>query len=183
MKRKYPVWWFMLLAGVALILIGVYALFEPWNTFIYLIKYTGIALVASSALLILYATLSKSAPGEGKWLITESIIDLLFAVILIFNPFLTAIAFPLLIGWWIMLRGLTKLLLVVWVGRSLHARIVILIIGIMSVAFGLLIVIYPFQRSSGISTAMSAFSLVMGTMYVYDAIRFKNRQAVLLGVI
>jgi len=173
----------MLIAGIILIFIGISALVEPWLTFINVIKYAGFALLLSGIFVIIHAITIKSIAGEAKWLIMEGGLDLVFGLTLILNPLLTVIAFPLLIGCWILLRGIIKIVASLTLSRLIKAWVFIFTIGIISAGFGLLMICLPFGRRNEIGLTMSIFSILMGVLYVYDAFRFRKMEDTIIAII
>jgi uncharacterized membrane protein HdeD (DUF308 family) len=58
--------------------------------------------------------------------------------------------------------------------RQIRGWIFILIAGLISITFGLLIICYPMKRASGITVFIGFFALIMGILYVFDAVRFRK---------
>lgn len=173
-KVSYSSWWLLLIAGTILIFIGAFGIIQPWNTFVYLVKYLGFALLLSSLLLFIHAVLTKTLRSERRWLIADGLIDMILAVMLIFNPLLTVIAFPLLIGSWLVIRGIIKILHYAFVSKAVFGSISILAVGIISLLSGILIMMLPNDQGYGLSIALSVLALLGGGLYIFDAIRYKR---------
>ena len=182
-RHKYTSWLWLLFAGIILIGIGVYAILQPVNMFLYFIKYTGYTLVVSSLFLLMHALTVKSVKGESKWLMAEGLTDLVFAAVLILNPFLATVAFPLLIGTWVLIRGMVKLFHFVYLSRRFQGRQYILMAGVLSLVAGFVIVLLPSTRIIEISYGMSVFAFISGALYIFDAIKFKNNEAMLAAMV
>ena len=105
------------------------------------------------------------------------------AVLLIFNPFLTVIAFPLLIGSWIVVRGVIKILHYTFVSRAVIGSGSILVIGVISLLSGILIMILPNDQGHGLSTALSILALLGGGLYIFDAIRYKKFERTIVALL
>jgi uncharacterized membrane protein HdeD (DUF308 family) len=171
--KNIKLWWLLTLAGGTLLAIGIFCLVSPLNAYIFLVHYAGLTLLLNGILLIIVSYTSTGNVKEKKWLLVESVLDILFAVCLLFNPFMSFIAFPFLIGPWMIGKGFLKTLAALKL-RQIHGLIFIFIAGFLSIVFGLLVMYYPLKRAYGITIFLGSFALVMGCLYVFDSIRYKN---------
>jgi uncharacterized membrane protein HdeD (DUF308 family) len=181
-KKKYSSWRWLLAAGIILICISIYAFWKPSGMFLYFIKYTGYALIVSSFFLLIHAFTSPSK-SEVKWLVCEGVIDLAVACILIFNPFLAVVAFPLLIACWVLTRAVIKLLHFISLSKVVNGRYYVLTAGILSGVVGIVILILPSKMIEQVSYGMSLFTLVTGVLYIVDAIKFKRNETMLAAIV
>jgi uncharacterized membrane protein HdeD (DUF308 family) len=182
-KKKYRSWWWLFVAGIILVAIGIYAIVKPASMFLYLIKYTGYALVLSTFFLLVHAFTSVTSKGEFKLLICEALTDLPFALILIFNPFLATVAFPLVIGSWILIRGIIKVFYFIFLSRVVRGRHYVLTVGVLSIIAGSIILLLPPARINDVSYGISVFALLIGGLYIFDAFKLKNNESVLTALI
>lgn len=182
-RIKYSSWWLLLFAGTILILIGVSGFIKPWSTFLYLVKYLGFALLLSSIFLFVHALSTKTLKAERKWLMLEGLADLTLASLLIFNPFLAIIAFPLLIGSWIILRGVIKILHYTFISRAVFGSGSILVVGIISLFSGILIMLLPTDKTQGVSNAFCILALLSGGLYIFDAIRYRKFERTIVALL
>lgn len=173
-KNNIKTWWLLLVAGIFLLAIGIYALISPFHTFINLITYSGVALFLNGIFLVIIASANVSFEKEKKWLIAESMIDFVFGIMLIFNPLLSFIVFPLLIGPWIFCIGILKVAAAIVLRKVVHGWLFILVAGILSIFFGWLIVYNPIPKASGITMVLGAFGITMGALNIFDAFRFRK---------
>jgi len=182
-SKKYSSWWLLLVAGTMLILIGVFAIIQPWDTFVYLVKYLGFVLLLSSVFLFIHAFAIKILRGEAKWLITEALADLTLASVLVLNPFLAIVAFNLLIGIWIIVRGVIKILHYAFIQKAVYGADSILVVGLISIVAGMLIIMFPTVKVDGVGYAICIFALLSGGLYIFNAIRFKKFENTLVALL
>jgi uncharacterized membrane protein HdeD (DUF308 family) len=166
-------WWLLTIAGGLLISLGIFSLLSPLHAYIFMVHYSGLALLFNGLILLIVSLKSTSALEEKEWLLAEGGLDIFFAVCLLFNPFLTFIAFTLLIGPWMIGKGILKTIAVLKI-RQIRGGIFILLAGLLSVIFGLLIIFYPLEKANGITIFIGLFTLIMGVLYVFDSIRFRK---------
>jgi uncharacterized membrane protein HdeD (DUF308 family) len=172
MKRS-NYWWLLTLAGGILLALGIFCLISSLNAYIFLVRYTGFTLLLNGIILIFVAYKSSSALNEKEWLLAEAVLDILFAACLLFNPFMTFVAFSLLIGPWMIGKGILKTLASIRL-KQIRGWIFILMAGLLSIVFGLLIIFYPLKKANGITVFVGFFALIMGSLYLFDSIRFRK---------
>jgi len=166
-------WWLLTIAGGILIAIGVFCMLSPLRAYVFLSHYSGLALLVNGILLMVVSYYHSGTFKEKEWLLAESVLDILFAACLLFNPFMTFIAFAILIGPWMIGKGILKMLAAIRL-KLIRGRIFIFLAGLLSVVFGLLIIFYPLAKASGITIFLGLFALIMGTLYVFDSIRYRK---------
>ena len=135
--------------------------------------YSGLALLLNGILLMMVAYKSAAPLKEKKWLLAESVLDILFAACLLFNPFMTFLAFALLIGPWMIGKGILKAI-AACILNHISGRVFIFLAGLVSIIFGLLIIFYPLEKANGITILLGSFALIIGVLYVFDSIRYRK---------
>jgi len=185
MDTLYPVapsnlstkWWLITVAGILLISLGVYCLVSALGAYILFIRYAGIALLLNGILLFIVAWYAPSTLKEKKWLLAEAVLDFIFAMFLLFNPFMSFITFPFLIGPWMVGKGMIKIVAAFSV--KIPGTPYVFIAGALSVVFGALIMYHPMDREDAITIFLGLFGIIMGTVYIFDSIRFRHHSATL----
>lgn len=157
---------------------GILSLLYPLQAFLNAVAYTGAILLVNAVLLLLLGY-THSYKREKYWLIIESVVDMVFAATLLFNPLLTFIILPLVIGNWMFVVGILKILAALSVRKRIREWPVILFTGIVVLAFGMLISYYPTEKASGSIKLFGLFCLLLGLLNVFDALRFKRAPAAL----
>lgn len=182
-KVRFRSWWLLLIAGIILIFIGFFGIIQPWNTFLYLVKYLGFALMLGSLVLFVHAFSTKILKGERRWLIAEGLTDMVLAILFVFNPFLSVVAFPLLIGSWLAVRGVIKILHYAFISRAVPGSVAILVVGIISILSGIFIMILPNDPGHGLGITLGILALLAGGLYVFDAIRYKRSEDTIIALL
>jgi uncharacterized membrane protein HdeD (DUF308 family) len=166
-------WWLLTIAGGILILLGIFCLVSPLNAYIFFVHYSGITLALNGILLITVSYSGESSYKEKEWLFAESILDFFFAICLLFNPLMTFITFPFLIGPWMIGKGILKTLASFRL-KNIKGRFIIFTGGILSILFGSAIMYNPLDRGVGVTLFLGFYCLVMGSLYVFESLQFKK---------
>ena len=181
--KKYSTVWLLVIAGMVFISIGIFCYMNPLNAYVNLVKFSGVILLINGLVLQLASSYAHlSFKKEKQSMRIESIVDFGFGILLIFNPFLTFIVYPLLIGSWILLVGINKIIVSLLVKKYVSGWSFILIIGILSCVAAIVIIYMPLHQAADITKIIGAFCVLMGLILIFDAIRFRrmNRSVNLL---
>jgi uncharacterized membrane protein HdeD (DUF308 family) len=98
-------WWLVLLKGIILIVLAIYIFRHPVNALVGLTFYIGLGLLFTGAFLIITSLLQQKTVENWGWRLGEGIIDVIFAIVLLTNPNMSAAIFPFVIGFWIIVYG------------------------------------------------------------------------------
>ncbi len=169
----------MLLAGLVLLLIGVFSFIYPWNTYIKIVTYSGFAMFFNGLFILIHALKDHHQLPERVGLIVEGCLDMLVGGLLVLNPFLAAIAFPIIVGYWMIFRGFIKICLALYIRNAIAVRLLVGIIGLFSFSFGAVILFDPLTMNQKAISVIGIFSFLIGALYCYDALRFRKRPDIL----
>ncbi len=172
--KKNSVWWLLLAAGIIFLIIGIYAFIDPLDSYMKLVKFTGIGLLLNGALLLTLAIVNDKRPNESRWMQAESILHLFFGIIFIFNSLLAFIALPYFIGAWLLLVGILKTLAALALRRNVRGWTLILLVGVLCDLFGALLLFSPLPKAKAVTVLIGVFGLIMGSLYVIDSYRYRK---------
>ncbi|MCG2616282.1 DUF308 domain-containing protein [Terrimonas sp. NA20] len=164
-------WLFLSLGGIILLATGIACFVNPFTTYVNLVKYTGLGLILNSILLLVAAFLHGQSKAERNWFIAKSALDLSFALILCFNPFLTFIAFPLFLGLIILCLGMFKTAAFLLLKVRTEVRHAPLVTGVLFITFGILLMRTPSRPLMDVNIILGLFGSSLGLLYLYDSIR------------
>jgi uncharacterized membrane protein HdeD (DUF308 family) len=176
MRKRSSIWILLMTVGVVFLVIGMMAFLHPLSSYVKLAKYAGAGLLINGILLQSVIVVNKKYPRENLWMQIESILDFLFALLLFINPLLSFILLDYLIGIWILLVGILKILAALSLRSVVRGWRFILLVGALSVIFGATLLYSPFIRAEGITYLIGAFGSIMGFLYILDAFYFRKRE-------
>ncbi len=105
MKSILKLWWVVLIKGIILVLLSFFVFKHPVGALVGLALYLGIALLITGIGLIITSIANSKSDENWGWQLTEGIVDVLFALVLLSNPGITAAIFPFIVGFWMMIYG------------------------------------------------------------------------------
>jgi len=71
--------------------------------------------------------------------------------------------------------GILKILAAIALRKLILGRGFIMAAGLLSTLFGSLLLFSPFARASSITFLIGAFGVIMGSLYIIDALRYRRR--------
>jgi uncharacterized membrane protein HdeD (DUF308 family) len=165
----------LLITATAFILIGLCCFINPLRAYVWLVKLSGLILILHGVVLqIASSSTHLSFISEKRAMRIESIFDFIFGMLLLFNPFLTFVLYPMLIGYWILCIGLVKISISLLMRKKIRKWLFILAIGLIAVAFGIGIINAPSTRAKDITLVIGAFFVILGSVLLYDGVKLKR---------
>ena len=156
-------WWLITLKGIIFIFLGIYIFKFPVSGMLGLIVYGGICLFISGIIESVFAISYRKVNPGWAWQMAEGLLDIILALILLFNIGLTAITLPFVFAFYGILTG------IFWFIQSLFFRrkgyrfwTVALIAGLFSLLIGILIFNRPVIASITIVGIIGIMFMIHG---------------------
>jgi uncharacterized membrane protein HdeD (DUF308 family) len=167
-------WWAMALRGLAAIIFGVLALITPGAVLLSLAWLFAAYLLVDGAFAIVASV--RAAAGHERWgfLLFEGILDLIMAVAAAMFPAAAVLAFVLLTAIWALLTGGLMLGAAFRLHIS-HGRWWLAFGGIVSIAWGVLLVLAPMMGAVVLTWWLGAYAIIFGVMLLMLGFRLRGR--------
>src|SRR5687768_4086783 len=168
-------WWAVALRGVFAVLFGLIALVVPGATILSLVLFFSAYMLVDGVFGIVAAV--RAARQGERWglLILEGIANIVVGVIAFAWPGLTAIAFVLLLAAWSLISGGLMLGAAFRLSQA-HGRWWLALGGIVSIVFGVLLVIAPVIGAVVLTWWLGAYALVFGIALLVLAFKLRGRR-------
>ena len=109
-ERLVGYWCLSLIAGVVLIAIGFIVMVNPAESYFSFATWFGFAVMVTGVLTLVQGLSSNNRYVRRGWLILASIADIIIGIILVFNSLVSAFVMPILLGAWLLYRGIAMLM-------------------------------------------------------------------------
>lgn len=103
-------WWLSLIIGLAMLAMGLVVLVNPSASYMTFALWLGVLVALSGVVGIVQGMSSKNYFVRRGWLIVASIADIIIGILLMFNIALSAALLPVLLGVWLLYRGMTLIM-------------------------------------------------------------------------
>lgn len=167
-------WWTLALRGTLAILFGLVALFWPGITLTALVLLFAAFLVVGGFLLAI-AALKDRLDDTNAWLmLVEGAIGIIVGILAFIWPGITFILFLYLIAAWAIITGIFEIIAAFQLRRAIENEWLLIIAGIASFLFGVLLAIWPLAGAVAIAWIIGIYALVFGVLLLALSFRVRN---------
>jgi uncharacterized membrane protein HdeD (DUF308 family) len=169
-------WWLFTLRGIFAIVFGLLALIFPGPTMLSLVILFSAYMLVDGIFGIISAVRAIRRK-EDRWglLIFEGLIDIAVGILAFLWPGITVVAFVLLVGAWAIVTGAVMTAAGFRLNVS-HGRWWLALSGVLSLAFGTLLVITPLIGAIVLTWWIGAYALAFGVALVIFSFKLRSRQ-------
>jgi uncharacterized membrane protein HdeD (DUF308 family) len=166
-------WWVVLLRGVAGIIFGLITFFAPGISLVALVLLFGAYSFADGLLAIVTAIRRRSETDRWWVLLLEGLAGVAAGVVTVVWPGITALALLYVIAAWALVTGGLEIAAAIRLRKVITGEWLLVLIGIASVALGVLLVLFPGPGALALVLWIGAYALVTGVLLI--ALAFKLR--------
>jgi uncharacterized membrane protein HdeD (DUF308 family) len=167
-------WWVLVLRGLAAVLFGLLAFIWPGITLFALVcLFAAFALINGVLSFALAAKAPKGYPYRAS-LIMGGALGIAAGIITFFWPGLTALGLLILIAAWAIVNGVLEIYLAVKLRKVIQGEWLLGLAGVLSIIFGVLLVLYPSAGALVLVWWIGAFALVFGILLMIAGFRLRR---------
>jgi uncharacterized membrane protein HdeD (DUF308 family) len=168
-------WWVIAIRGVAAIAFGVLAIAWPQLTIVTLVFLFGAyALIDGVSSLIAVIRGDPQTRGRGLWFALIGVVGILVGIYAFVFPGLTTIALLYVVAAWAIVTGILQVLAAIWLRREIEGEWLLALGGILSVVFGLLLVIAPGAGIMSLLFVVAIWAIIFGVSLLGLALRMRS---------
>jgi len=166
-------WWLLVLRGVIAVAFGILVFFWPTLAWIVVVASFGAYALVDGCFAIA-AAMTGHAPGRQWWaLLIEGIFGILAGVFTLLWPGLTELALLYWIAFWAMATGIFEIIAAFRLRQSVAGEMLLALSGVLSVLFGIALVILPGPGALAIAWLIGAYALVFGVLMLVLGFRLR----------
>lgn len=169
------VWWMFAIRGFAALIFGILALLWPALTLLVLVAFfAAYAFVVAAACTV--AAVKNRKSDKGWWLVLLlGLVALAAGALTVFYPLVTAVVLVLFMGANALVTGILDIAIAVRLRRELRNKGLLVLSGIVSIIFGLLVMLYPGAGALALVWLVSFYSILTAVLLL--SIAFALRRA------
>jgi uncharacterized membrane protein HdeD (DUF308 family) len=168
-------WWAVALRGVVAILFGIAAFATPLVTMLSLVVVFAAFSFVDGVFGIIMSVRGARKGERWVWLLLSGILGIVASAVAILWPGITVLAFVILVAAWALVSG-TFMLISAFRLKIDHGRVWLVIGGIASIVFGILLVISPFIGALVLTFWTGAHALVLGATLLVLAYKLRSHR-------
>lgn len=167
-------WWAMALRGAVAILFGLMALFWTRLTLEVLVLGFGAFALLSGILAVFVALGDRGAHERRSILLAEGLVGVGIGVVTFFWPAITALALLFVIVVWALVTGILEITVAVWMHRAVGNEWLLLLGGIASVLFSILLALLPAASLLALTWLIGLYAIVFGALLLALAFQWRS---------
>jgi uncharacterized membrane protein HdeD (DUF308 family) len=164
-------WWTIALRGAVAIAFGILAMISPGAAFLSLVVLFGAYAIVDGAFALVLA--SRRVQPHGA-LIARGIASIAAGIIAFVWPGITAFALLIVIAAWAIISGALEIVMAIQMRKQLEGEWLLALEGVLSVAFGVLLLLSPLVGAIVLGLWIGAWALVLGGMQIGTALRLRS---------
>jgi uncharacterized membrane protein HdeD (DUF308 family) len=167
-------WWLLALSGIIAVLFGIIAIVYPSMTLAILIALFG-AYAVIDGILYVVAAIRHHADDRQWWLmLLVGLVAIAAGAIAFLYPGPTAVALLFVIAAWAIITGILDIFAAVGLRREIANEWMLLLAGVISVVFGVLLVLYPSSGLLSIVWLIGIYAVLYGVAQIILAFRARS---------
>jgi uncharacterized membrane protein HdeD (DUF308 family) len=167
-------WWTTLLRGVAWIVFGVIVLALPGVSLVALTLLVGAFLLVDGVTRVI-SGVGGHRTSEHWWvLLLTGAAGIVVGVLTFVDPAMTALALLLYLAVWAIATGLLEIAVAIQVRREVTGEGWLVLSGLLSVAFGLLVIVRPGVGILSVLGLVAGYAIAFGAVLIVLALRMRN---------
>jgi uncharacterized membrane protein HdeD (DUF308 family) len=167
-------WWALLVRGIAAEIFGILAFTWPGSTGFALVVLFGAYAFVDGIFALVSAI--RAAEGHERWIAfaIEGIVGLIIAAITFWHPIVAAFALYFTIAVWAVLTGILEIIAAVQLRKMIPNEWLLILGGISSIAFGVLMVFFPAVGALAVIYLIGAYAIFFGVLMIGFAFRLRR---------
>ena len=169
-------WWVLLLRGLLLIVLGLYALFNPGLTLLAWAFMIGCFLIADGVLAIV-AGIAGWTKSRG-WTILRGVLAVVAGAFAVGHPALfgviAAMTVVLLIAAWSIIGGVFEIIIAVRERKAIKGEGWMILDGIFSILFGVVLASAPLLSGGLLIRVSGAFAILFGLVVIFSSFKLRK---------
>lgn len=166
-------WWVLALYGVISILFGISAIIWPLSTALALAWAFGIMALAEGVTSLM-ALFDKNMPISKGWVALYALASIAFGIVAVLFPGAVASVVLMFLAAWLIAGGIYRIIFAIRVRKHIEGESWIILSGVLSLALGVLFMVYPATGLVTVTLWIGALVLVYGVFQLMAALRIRK---------
>lgn len=179
-------WWAVLLRGLLGVTFGIFTFIWPGLSLASLVLLYGAFAFSDGVLGLVSAVRGQSEDRAPRWAtILRGLLGLGAGIVTILWPGITAVALLYVIAAWAVAGGVLEIVSAVRLRRAIRGEWALALSGLLSIALGVLLMVFPVAGALALVLWVGAYVFVMGALLIVLGVRLRSweRKEVAHGVL
>lgn len=167
-------WWALVLRGILGIVFGVLAFLWPGVTIEVLVLFFGAYMLVDGVFTLIAAIGGRAGTQHWGLLLIEALAGIAIGIITWIAPGATAFALLMFIAAWALVTGVLEIMAAIRLRREIEGEIWLALAGILSIAFGILLVVFPLAGAVSLVWLLAFYAIFFGIFLVVLGFRLRG---------
>jgi uncharacterized membrane protein HdeD (DUF308 family) len=167
-------WGFVALRGVAAILFGILAFSRPGITLVALITLYGAYVFVDGVFTIAAVIAHRGREQHWVAMLLTGLLGIAAGIVAFIMPGITALVLLIVIAVWAIMAGVAQILAAIRLRKLITGEWLLALAGVLSVAFGVLLIAQPGPGALALVFWIGAFALAFGVLQLALALRLRG---------
>ncbi|MCL4299136.1 MAG: HdeD family acid-resistance protein [Anaerolineae bacterium] len=167
-------WWVFALRGLFAVLFGVVALVWPQATLMALVLLFGIYALADGVFAVVFGIASYERNDRWWVMLLEGVAGIIIGLLTFFWPDKTALVLLYFIAAWALVTGVLEIVAAIELRRFISNEWMMILSGILSVVFGVLLVVFPSAGALSLVWLIGAYAIFFGILLISFAFHLRG---------
>lgn len=166
-------WWVLALRGVIAILFGVLAIIWPGLTLLAFVSLFAAYALLTGAVSVYGAMKHRKKDDEWWLLLLLGLVGIGAGIVTVIHPSMTALVLVLVIAANALVSGVLDIAVAIRLRKSIQGEWMLILNGIVSIAFGVLAFLFPVAGALGLVWMISFYAVLTGMLLLSLAFRLR----------
>ncbi|HEX9455686.1 MAG TPA: HdeD family acid-resistance protein [Candidatus Binatia bacterium] len=166
-------WWVILLRGIAAIIFGLITFVAPGISLAALVLVFGAYALTDGVLAVVSAIRWRGETDRWWMLLLEGLVGIAAGVATFVRPDLSALALLYVIAGWALVTGVLEIAAAIRLRKIITGEWLLALIGIASVAFGIMLALFPAAGALALIIWIGAYATATGALLIALAFRLR----------
>jgi len=167
-------WWMTLLRGAFWIFFGIIVFTQPAITLVTLTLLFGVIFLIDGILNVFNAVAGRKEQENWWLLLLAGFAGIGVGILTFMNPALTGLALVFYVAIWAIATGLLEIVAAIRLRKEIRGEFWLVLAGLVSVAFGVLVMARPGQGALAVLWLIAAYAVVFGVSLIILAFRARG---------
>ncbi len=167
-------WGWIVARGVVAILFGFAVLLSGVASPVLLVLLFGAFALVDGIVMIVAAAADRQAAPVWVEMVLGGIFGVLVGIAALVSPLITGLVLLALIAVWAVIVGITEIVAAFRLRKVIEDEWALGLIGLASVAFGVIVLLRPLAGALGIALVIATFALLTGVLQIVFGVRLHN---------
>jgi len=166
-SKLFKNWWLLAVNGIIAILVGILLLFTTPEFINTIVRIIGLVVLVGGVVLLITALYYLKKDRSVLMMMIQSVASITIGLIILIFPESSLKWFLILIGVWAVIVGLFQLVILINLGKNLANRNLILLNGLLTIALGVVLILYPVEFAGVIAKVLGIAAALFGAVMIY----------------